>query len=132
MTHSTHTRLIALPVILALALVAGFAFQASGQTDRPVRFAVVVDTSAGPAPARVDAAAAALRRAELASGAEGELRVTRTPTEQLSVTHYFAAQRFDAIVGIGLDEAIAVDPVSERFPATRFAAGLDAVAAAAR
>ena len=38
---------------LVLALVAGFVFQASGQTERPVRFAVVVDTSAGPAPERV-------------------------------------------------------------------------------
>ena len=64
----------------------------------------------------------------------GELRITRTPTEQLSVTSYFAARGYD-IVGVGLDREIAVDPVAERYPATRFslidARGLPAAVAAA-
>ena len=41
------------------------------------------------------------------------------PTEQLSVTRYFAARGYD-IVGVGLDREIAVDPVAERYPDTRF------------
>jgi basic membrane lipoprotein Med (substrate-binding protein (PBP1-ABC) superfamily) len=62
----------------------------------------------------------AVERAERA-GAEAEMRVTRTPTQQLSVTHYFAAKGFDAIVGVGLDRDIAVDPVAREYPETRFA-----------
>ena len=98
---------------------------------------VVVDTSAGPEPALVERATAPIGRAERATGAEGELRVTRTPTEQPSVTHYFAARGYDTVVGAGLDPAIAVAPVTRRFPGTRFALTGDrglpaAVAAAAR
>jgi basic membrane lipoprotein Med (substrate-binding protein (PBP1-ABC) superfamily) len=124
-----------LPIFLATVVAAlgaaGFAFQAAGQTDRPARFVVVVDTTSGPDPALVERAAAAVRRAERATGAEGELRVTRTPTEQLSVTHYFAAREYDTVVGVGLDEAIAVAPVAERFPGTRFSlTGLRGLAAA--
>ena len=63
-----------------------------------------------------------------------ELRITRTPTEQLSVTSYFAARGYD-VVGVGLDPDIAVDPVAERYPDTRFslvdAGGLTAAAVAA-
>ncbi len=126
------SRWLALPAIVALVLVAaGFVFQAAGQTERPARFVVVVDTSAGPEPALVSRATAALRQAERATGAEGELRVTRTPTEQLSVTHYFAAKKYDSIVGFGLDEAIAVAPVAARFPSIRFALADERGAAAA-
>ena len=111
---------IFLATVVAALAAAGFVFQAAGQTERPARFVVVVDTSSGRDPALVDRAAAAVRRAERATGADGELRVARTPTEQLSVTHYFAAQGYDPVVGVGLDEAIAVAPVAERFPGTRF------------
>ena len=108
--------------ILALALVAlfvaGFVFQAEGQSPAPPRFVVVVDESAGRDAAAIDAATDAIRAAR---GADGELRITRTPTEQLSVTSYFAARGY-AIVGIGLDPRVAVAPVSERFPDVRFAA----------
>jgi basic membrane lipoprotein Med (substrate-binding protein (PBP1-ABC) superfamily) len=118
-----------LPILLAALLAAGgLVFQASAQTERRARFVVVVDRSAG---VSVDRAAAAVKAAERASGAEGELRVTRTPTEQLSVTHYFAAQEYDAVVGVGLSEAIAVAPVAARFPGTRFTrAGAGGLAAA--
>jgi hypothetical protein len=37
------------------------------------------------------------------------------------VTHYFAALGYD-IAGVGLDRRVAVAPVAEKFPATRFEA----------
>ena len=125
-----------LPIFLTAALVlgvAGFVLPAEGQSPAPPRFVVVVDQSAGARPAAVDAAT---RAVEAARGAQAELRITRTPTEQLSVTGYFAARGYD-VVGVGLDREIAVDPVAERHPDTRFslvdAGGLTAaVAAAAR
>ena len=125
------TRLIPITAVF-LSGVAGFVFPASGQSPAPARFVVVVDESAGRDAAAVDAATRAVTGAR---GAEGELRITRTPTEQLSVTRYFAARGYD-IVGVALDRDIAVDPVAEHYPDTRFthvdAAGLpDAVASAA-
>jgi hypothetical protein len=125
-------RWLALPVLVVAALlVAGFAIQASGQAPQPPRFVVVVDASAGRDEAAIDAATAAVRSAD---GADGALRVTRTPTEQLSVTGYFAARGY-AIVGVGLEPSIAVAPVVERYPATRIvltdARGLSSAVAAA-
>ena len=121
--------------ILSLALVAlfvaGFVFQAEGQSPVPPRFVVVVDESAGRDAAAIDAATDAIRSAR---GADGELRITRTPTEQLSVTSYFAARGYD-VVGVGLNREIAVDPVADAYPATRFsltdARGLPAAVVAA-
>ena len=112
------TRLL-LPIsalAVAVLFVAGFVFQAEGQSPVPPRFVVVVDESAGRDAAAIDAATAAIRAAR---GADGELRITRTPTEQLSVTSYFAARGYD-IVGVGLNREIAVDPVADAYPATRF------------
>ncbi len=125
-------RWLALPALVAVALfVAGFVFQAEGQSPVPPRFVVVVDESAGRDAAAIDAATDAIRAAR---GADGELRITRTPTEQLSVTSYFAARGYD-IVGVGLNREIAVDPVADAYPDTRFsrtdARGLPAVVAAA-
>ena len=127
-------RWLALPALVAVALfVAGFVFQAEGQSPVPPRFVVVVDESAGRDAAAIDAATDAVRAAR-GAGADGELRITRTPTEQLSVTSYFAARGYD-IVGVGLNREIAVDPVAERLPDTRFsltgARGLPAAVAAA-
>ena len=128
------TRLLSIPaLVLALLLAAGFVIQAHGQEPRSARFVIVVDESAGRQAAAIDAATRAVRSAR---GADGELRITRSPTEQLSVTLYFAARGYD-IVGVGLYREIAVDPVAERYPDTRFsltgARGLPAaVAAAAR
>ena len=109
------TRSILIAALLVLG-VAGFVFPASGQSPAPSRFVVVVDESAGRDPAAEEAATRAVTGAR---GAEGELRITRTPTEQLSVTSYFAARGYD-VVGVGLDPDIAVDPVAERYPDTRF------------
>ena len=124
------TRLLPIFLIAALVLgAAGFVLPAEGQSPAPPRFVVVVDQSAGRDQAAVDAATRAVTAAR---GADGELRITRTPTEQLSVTSYFAARGYD-VIGVGLDRAIAVDPVAERYPDTRFSfVGADGVATAAR
>jgi hypothetical protein len=124
------TRIFLIAAVLVLG-VAGFVFPASGQEPETPRFVVVVDESAGREQAAVEAATRAVTAAR---GSEGELRITRTPTEQLSVTRYFAARGYD-VVGVGLDREIAVDPVAERYPDTRFtlvdAAELPTAAAAA-
>jgi hypothetical protein len=128
------TRLVPIFLIAVLALgVAGFVFQAEGQSPVPPRVVVVVDQSSGRDDAAVDAATRAVTAAR---GVETDLRITRTPTEQLSVTRYFAARGYD-VVGVGLAPEIAVDPVAERYPDTRFslvqAGGIPAaVSAAAR
>jgi basic membrane lipoprotein Med (substrate-binding protein (PBP1-ABC) superfamily) len=128
---------IAIPVLVLLVLaVAGYVLEADSRTEQPTRVLVVVDTAGEPNAALVRRATAALRQAER-SGADADLRITRTPTEQLSVTHYFAAKHYDAIVGVNLDRTIAVDPVEAEYPDTRFAlvpelALGDAVTAAAR
>jgi hypothetical protein len=77
---------------------------------------VVVDAAAGRDPAVLAEARSAVARA----GDQAELRVPRTPTEQLSVTHYFAVRGYDLVVGVGLDRRVAVDPVAAKFPHTRF------------
>ena len=118
MTRLLPIRWLALPALVVAALfVAGFVIQAKGDAPQPPRFVVVVDTTSGRDAAAIASATSAVRAAR---DADGELRITRTPTEQLSVTRYFAARGY-AIVGIGLDPRIAVAPVSERYPAVRFA-----------
>ena len=113
-------RWIAVPVLVALALVAaGSVFVAASRSPVPQRVLVVVDATAGRDDALVDRAEAALARAERA-GVEGQLRVTRTPTEQLSVTRYFAALGYDRVIAVGLDRSIAVEPVAHRYPELRF------------
>jgi basic membrane lipoprotein Med (substrate-binding protein (PBP1-ABC) superfamily) len=111
MTH----RGILLAGLLALTL-SGCVQVASAAPERKV--VVVVDASAGTDPAVVAEARAAVDRA----GGEGQLRVPRTTTEQLSVTHYFAVRGYDLIIGIGLDRRVAVGPVAEKFPRVRFVA----------
>jgi basic membrane lipoprotein Med (substrate-binding protein (PBP1-ABC) superfamily) len=108
-------RSLILAGLLTLAL-AGCVQVASAAPER--RVVVVVDTTAGRDPAVLAEARAAVAR----SGGEAELRVPRTPTEQLSVTHYFAVRGYDLVVGVGLDQRIAVTPVARKFPHTRFVA----------
>jgi hypothetical protein len=98
---------------LALTVVSGL--QPAGTApDR--RAVVVVDAAAAS-----DAAVLAEARAAVdAAGGNAQLRVPRTPTEQLSVTHLFAAQGYGLVVGVGLDRRVAVAPVAERFPRTGF------------
>jgi len=100
-----------------LALTAAVSVQAaSAAPERQV--VVVVDAAAGRDPAVLAEAQAAVERA----GDGAQLRVPRTPTEQLSVTHYFAAKRYDLVVGVGLDRRVAVTPVARKFPGIRFVA----------
>jgi basic membrane lipoprotein Med (substrate-binding protein (PBP1-ABC) superfamily) len=106
-------RLIPIAGLLALAV---FAIVQAAPAAPERRVVVVVDAAAGRDPAVLDEARAAVARA----GSEAQLRVPRTPTEQLSVTHYFAARHYTLVIGVGLDDAHAVAPVAARYPRTRF------------
>ena len=98
-----------LSVLLITAALAGVATVAGAEPDS-TRTVVVADASVPQAAVR-----AALR----AAGPDAELRVPRTETEQLSVTHLFADRGY-RIVGIGLSRPIAVDPVVRHYPGVRF------------
>jgi basic membrane lipoprotein Med (substrate-binding protein (PBP1-ABC) superfamily) len=108
-------RLLLIAGLLALIVFGGLQ-TASAAPER--RVVVVVDASAGADPAVLDEARAAVK----AAGPAAQLRVPRTPTEQLSVTHYFAIRGYDLVVGVGLDKRVAVTPVARKFPHTRFLA----------
>ena len=77
-----------------------------------------MDASAASDPAVLAEAEAAVE----AAGSAAQLRVPRTATEQLSVTHYFAARGYRLVVGVGLDRDVAVAPVASKYPRTRFVA----------
>lgn len=117
-TKSRWAALVA-PLVLA-SVAAGWIGEAAVRTEGPARIVVVVDASAGRDDALVARAEAAIRRAERTGAVEAELRVPRTPTEQLSVTRYFAARGFDLVIGTGLDRRIAVEPVARRYPEMGF------------
>jgi basic membrane lipoprotein Med (substrate-binding protein (PBP1-ABC) superfamily) len=102
--------------IAGLLAVAIFACVQAAPAASERRVVVVVDAAAGRDPAVLDEARAAVARA----GSEAQLRVPRTPTEQLSVTHYFAARHYTTVIGVGLDERHAVAPVAAKYPRTRF------------
>lgn len=108
-------RFLLIAGLLALIVFGGLQ-TASAAPER--RVVVVVDASAGADPAVLAEARAAVE----AAGPGAQLRVPRTPTEQLSVTHYFAAQGYRLVVGVGLDRSVAVAPVAPEFPNTRFVA----------
>jgi basic membrane protein A and related proteins len=100
-----------------LAIVVFAIAQAAPAAPTERKVVVVVDAVAGRDPAVLEEARAAVARA----GSEAQLRVPRTSTEQLSVTHYFAAKGYDLVVGVGLDHRVAVTPVAEKYPETTFA-----------
>jgi basic membrane lipoprotein Med (substrate-binding protein (PBP1-ABC) superfamily) len=106
-------RILPIAGLLALAI---FACVQAAPAASERRVVVVVDAAAGRDPAVLDEARAVVARA----GSEAQLRVPRTPTEQLSVTHYFAARHYTLVIGVGLDEAHAVAPVAPKYPRTRF------------
>jgi len=108
-------RILLIAGLLALA-VFGALQTASAAPER--RVVVVVDAAAGDDPAVLAEARAAVQ----AAGPQAQLRVPRTATEQLSVTHYFAAQGYRLVIGVGLDRDVAVAPVKAEFPRTRFVA----------
>jgi basic membrane lipoprotein Med (substrate-binding protein (PBP1-ABC) superfamily) len=106
-------RFLLLAGLLALIVFGGLQ-TALAAPEREV--VVVVDAAAGPA------AIAEAEAAVEAAGADAQLRVPRTPTEQLSVTHYFAVRGSHLVIGVGLDRDIAVAPVAAKYPRTRFVA----------
>jgi basic membrane lipoprotein Med (substrate-binding protein (PBP1-ABC) superfamily) len=106
-------RLLLIAGLLAVIVFGGLQ-TATAAPER--RVAVVVDTTAGADPAVLAEARAAVK----AAGPQAQLRVPRTPTEQLSVTHYLAAQGYRLVVGVGLDHDVAVAPVAAAYPHTRF------------
>jgi basic membrane lipoprotein Med (substrate-binding protein (PBP1-ABC) superfamily) len=108
-------RFLLIAGLLALIVFGGLQ-TASAAPER--RVVVVVDSSAASDPAVLAEAEAAVK----AAGPEAQLRVPRTPTEQLSVTHYFAARGYRLVVGVGIDRGVAVAPVAAKFPHTRFVA----------
>jgi len=98
-----------LSTLLVAAVLAGCATVAGAESGTG-RVVVVADASVPH-----ETALAAQR----AAGPDATLRVPRTATEQLSVTHWFAARGYD-IVGLGLSRQIAVDPVAQHYPNVRF------------
>ena len=107
------TRALLLSGLLALT-VFGAVQTAPASPER--RVVVVVDAAAGRDPAVLAEARTAVQRA----GGEAQLRVPRNATEQLSVTHYFAARGYSLVVGVGLNHPVAITPVAARYPDTRF------------
>jgi hypothetical protein len=98
-----------LSTLLVAAALAGCATVAGAESGTG-RVVVVADASVP-----YETALAAQR----AAGPDATLRVPRTATEQLSVTHWFAARGYD-IVGLGLSRRVAVDPVVARYPNVTF------------
>jgi basic membrane lipoprotein Med (substrate-binding protein (PBP1-ABC) superfamily) len=105
-----------IPLIAGVLALAIFAVVQAAPASPERRVVVVVDAAAGRDPAVLDEARAVVARA----GDGAQLRIPRTSIEQLSVTHYFAAQGYDLVIGVGLDQRVAVTPVVEKFPRTTF------------
>jgi hypothetical protein len=99
-----------LSTLLVAAALAGVATSAGAESGTSARVVVVADASVPHS---------TVVAAQRAAGPGAELRVPRTATEQLSVTHWFAARGYD-VIGIGLSRRIAVDPVAARYPQVRF------------
>ena len=103
--------LLAAP-IAALAVAGCTTAAAAGpHHDKTV---IVLGGQAAHSPALIDRAQAEAER----TGAQ--LRVPQTSTEELGVTHLFAARGYDTIVAIDLDRHVSVDPVAGRYPGVRF------------
>jgi hypothetical protein len=101
------------PLLIALATAALAACATVAGADSGTGGSgVVVVADASVAPQTV-------RAVQRAAGPGAQLRIPRTATEQLSVTHWFAARGFD-IVGVGLSRRVAVDPVAARYPHVGF------------
>jgi hypothetical protein len=97
-------------IVASLAgLVAGLSAAPEAPAPRAAdRVAVVVDASGPGAEARISAARADARE----RGAT--YRAPRTLHEQLSVTSLLAAKGYDTVVGYGLEEHAAIEPLDGR------------------
>jgi basic membrane lipoprotein Med (substrate-binding protein (PBP1-ABC) superfamily) len=111
-----NLRTILAAPIAALAVAGCTTAAAAGPHHDKV--VVVLGGEAAKSPALIERAQAAAERA----GAQ--LRVPHTSTEELGVTHLFAARGYDTIVAIDLDRHVSVDPVAERYPGVRFTSTL--------
>jgi hypothetical protein len=98
--------------IAALAVAGCTTAVAAGPHDD--KTVLVLGGQAARSPALIERAQAVAER----TGAQ--LRVPQTSTDELGVTHLFAARGYDNIVAIDLDRHVSVDPVAERYPAVRF------------
>jgi basic membrane lipoprotein Med (substrate-binding protein (PBP1-ABC) superfamily) len=101
---------------VAAIAAAGCASVAEGGQEQVL---VVLGGQAAQSPALIEQAREAV---ENASGAQVQLRVPQTVTDELGVTHMAAARHYDAIIAVDLDKRVAVDPVAKRYPQVRFVA----------
>ena len=97
-------------IVASLAgLVAGLSAAPEAPAPRAAdRVAVVVDASGPGAEARIAAARAEARERR------ATFRAPRTLHDQLSVTSLLAAEGYDTIVGYGLEERAAIEPLGGR------------------
>jgi hypothetical protein len=126
----TSRRLLAVALIAAAG--AALTQSAAGNQQRTVaagagRVAVVLGGRAASDPTLLARAGALTTRAH---GADVQLRIARTPTEELAVTHVLAVEGYDAVVGLDLDRTVSVAPVARRFPHVRFVSARPATLAA--
>jgi hypothetical protein len=105
-----HT-LLAAPIAALAVAGCTTAVAAGPHHDKTV---IVLGGHAAQSPVQIARAQAAAER----TGAQ--LRVPQTSTEELGVTHLFAARGYDTIVAVDLDRRVSVDPVAERYPGVRF------------
>jgi basic membrane lipoprotein Med (substrate-binding protein (PBP1-ABC) superfamily) len=106
---------IAQVVAIGLAFTAGSAV-AAGLANNP--------QTHQPRTALVVAGNAANDKTTLAHAreADADLRVVHRNAEELGVTHMLAAQGYDTVVTLGVDERTAVKPVQAKYPDTHFVA----------
>jgi hypothetical protein len=104
--------LLAAPIAALAVAGCTTAVAAGPHHDKTV---VVLGGDAAKSPAAIEQAKAAVARMDGAT-----LRVPQSSTEELGVTHLFAARGYDTIVAIDLDRRVSVDPVAERYPGVRF------------
>ena len=97
--------------LAALALLAGVA-QAAGGSSPAHNDGVAV----------VLAGKAAQNDALIEAAQNVPVRVPRSAAEQLAVVHLLAARGERTVIGVGLDRRVAVAPVAQRYPETRFVA----------
>ena len=102
-------------VVAVFAISGAAALSAKGEQSTP-KVAVVVAGQAAEQPSVV------ARARDIAADRGAQLRVTHTTADELGVTHRLAAASYDEVLTIGVDRRIAIDPVTARFPDTRFVA----------
>jgi hypothetical protein len=102
-----------------LAIAAAGCVQAAESSQQKVqqKILVVLGGKAAQSPGAIERARAAVERTH---GAEVQLRVPQTATEELGVTHLFAARHYDTVIAVDLDQRVSVDPVAQRYPGVRF------------